>query len=436
MANIVAIVGRPNVGKSTLFNRLIERQKAIMDDTSGVTRDRHYGEAEWCGTRFNVIDTGGYVVGSDDVFEREIRKQVEIAIEEADVIVFLVDCMSGLNELDKEFAAVLRKCKKPLYVAANKADTPEKFALANEFYALGLKAEIFPVSAQTGSGTGELLDQIITHFPEKEIVNPYEGLPRITVVGRPNVGKSSFVNVLLGKERSIVSDIAGTTRDPIDSHYNAFGKEFVLIDTAGLRRKSRVKDNIEFYSVLRTVRSVEDSDVCILMIDASQGFESQDMNIVRLALSRNKGVVIMVNKWDLITKETNTAAKIEEEIREKLRPSDYIPIVFSSVAEKKRIFQVIEKAIEVYENKNKKVPTSQLNEKILPEIEKIPPPAYRGLYIKIKYITQVPAVAPVFIFFCNHPDHIPESYQRYLEKKIREHFGFDGVPIRLFFRKK
>jgi GTP-binding protein len=436
VANIVAIVGRPNVGKSTLFNRLIERQKAIMDDTSGVTRDRHYGEAEWCGTRFNVIDTGGYVVGSDDVFEREIRKQVEIAIEEADVIVFLVDCMSGLNELDKEFAAVLRKCKKPLYVAANKADTPEKFALANEFYALGLKAEIFPVSAQTGSGTGELLDQIITHFPEKEIVNPYEGLPRITVVGRPNVGKSSFVNVLLGKERSIVSDIAGTTRDPIDSHYNAFGKEFVLIDTAGLRRKSRVKDNIEFYSVLRTVRSVEDSDVCILMIDASQGFESQDMNIVRLALSRNKGVVIMVNKWDLITKETNTAAKIEEEIREKLRPSDYIPIVFSSVAEKKRIFQVIEKAIEVYENKNKKVPTSQLNEKILPEIEKIPPPAYRGLYIKIKYITQVPAVAPVFIFFCNHPDHIPESYQRYLEKKIREHFGFDGVPIRLFFRKK
>jgi GTP-binding protein len=436
VANIVAIVGRPNVGKSTFFNRLVEKNQAIMDNTSGVTRDRHYGEAEWCGTRFNVIDTGGYVVGSDDVFEREIRKQVEIAIEEADVVIFLTDCISGLTELDREFAAVLRKCKKPLYVAANKADTPDKFNLSNEFYEMGLPAEIFPVSAQSGSGTGELLDQIITHFPEKENVNPYAGLPRITVVGRPNVGKSSFVNVLLGRERAIVSEIAGTTRDPIDSHYNSFGKEFVLIDTAGLRKKSKVHDNIEFYSVLRTVRSIEDSDVCILMIDATQGFESQDMNIIRLAINRNKGVVIMVNKWDLVAKDTNTAAKMEEEIRQKLRPSDYIPILFSSVVEKKRILQVIDKAIECYENKNKKVPTSQLNDKILPEIEKIPPPAYRGLYIKIKYITQVPASAPVFIFFCNHPDHIPESYERYLEKKIRENFGFDGVPIRLFFRKK
>jgi len=382
------------------------------------------------------VDTGGYVVGSEDVFESEIRKQVQLAIDEASVVLFMVDCISGVTELDKEFAQVLRKCKKPILMVANKADSSEKYLLANEFYSLGIDSEIFPVSSQSGSGTGDLLDEVIKHLQPAQDKNPYEGLPRITVVGRPNVGKSSFVNVLLGNERTIVSDIAGTTRDPIDSRYTAFGKDFVLIDTAGLRRKSRIKDNIEFYSVMRTVRTIEDADICILMIDAVQGFESQDMNIIRLALSRNKGVVIMVNKWDLITKDTNTAKKLEEEIKEKLKPADYIPIIFSSVLEKKRIMQAIEKAIEVYENRTKKISTSELNDKMLKEIENIPPPAYRGKYIKIKYITQIPAAAPVFIFFCNHPDHIPVSYQRYLENKIRDHFGFDGVPLRLFFRQK
>ncbi|MCS6821672.1 MAG: ribosome biogenesis GTPase Der [Microscillaceae bacterium] len=436
MANIVAIVGRPNVGKSTFFNRMIEQKKSITDNQSGVTRDRIYGQAEWQNKLFTLIDTGGYVVGSNDVFEESIREQVEIAIEEAKVILFMVDCQTGLTDLDKEFAKVVRKANKPVYVVANKADTAKELFTANEFYALGWE-KIFPISSQTGSGTGDLLDEIVKYFPSPEKEDETSKLPKLAIIGRPNVGKSSFMNTLLGKQRSIVTDIAGTTRDSVNSHYKAFGKEFILIDTAGIRRKSRIKNNLEFYAILRAVKAIEESDVCIIMLDATRGIESQDVNILGLAERNGKGMVIMVNKWDLIEKDTHTAKKFTEQIRERLPHADYVPIIFTSVLEKQRIFQTIEKAIKVYENKTRKVPTSQLNEVMLAAIEAYPPPAVKGKLIKIKYITQIAqAKTPTFLFFCNLPQYIQPPYQRYLENQLRKAFDFEGVPLQLFFRKK
>ncbi len=434
MANIVAIVGRPNVGKSTLFNRLVEQRKAIMDNESGVTRDRHYGLGEWNGKNFTVIDTGGYVHGSDDIFEGEIRKQVISALEEASVVVFMVDVAEGMHALDKDFANVLRTIKKPVYVVANKADNAQRSFLIGEFYSLGFE-EIFPVSSINGSGTGELLDKIVDQF-EEEHEDPEAGLPKIAIMGRPNVGKSSFLNVLLGQERSIVTDIAGTTRDAINTRYNMFGKDFLLIDTAGVRKKSKVHDDIEFYSVVRSIKALQNSDVIIIMIDAQNGLESQDMNLITLAHRYKKGLMLMVNKWDLIEKDTKTSKKFEEEIREKLGPLSFIPILFTSIPKKQRIFKAIETAIDVYENRYRKVPTSELNDKMLEEIERYKPPAYRGKYIKIKYVTQLPTRTPMFAFFCNHPSHIKEPYRRFLENKIRSHFNFQGVPIKVVFREK
>ena len=436
MANIIAIVGRPNVGKSTLFNRLIEQRAAIMDDESGVTRDRHYGRGEWLDNHFTVIDTGGYVVGSDDVFEKAIRDQVEIAISEATIIVFMTDCETGLIGLDRDFANVLRRSNKPVILAANKADTSDKLNNAVEFHELGL-GDVIPIAAQGGYGTGELLDKVISYFEIEEKENPHGDLPKVAILGRPNVGKSSFLNVLLGKERSIVSDIAGTTRDSIDNHYRAYNQDFILTDTAGIRRKSRVKENIEFYSVMRSIRALENSDICILMLDAVNGLESQDMNILRLAHERTKGLVIMVNKWDLILdKKTQTLKEYEDKLRAKLATMSYVPIMFVSVMDKKRIFQTIEKVAQVFENRKRRVATSKLNDVILKEIERRPPPALKGKYIHIKYITQLPTPTPVFAFFCNLPQYIKEPYQRFLENRIRENFDFEGVPIKVIFRKK
>lgn len=436
MANIVAIVGRPNVGKSTLFNRLIEKREAIMDDVAGVTRDRHYGYAEWCGKYFTVIDTGGYVTGSEDKFESEIRKQVRLAIDEASAVVFMVDCKDGLTGFDKEFANVVRTSKKPVFLAANKADTPDKAFLAAEFYELGLGDEVFPISAENGSGTGELLDALVKTFPSEGVEDPNAGIPRIAIVGRPNVGKSSFLNTLLGTERSIVTDEAGTTRDAIHSYYKMFGKNFILVDTAGVRKKGKVKDDIEFYSVLRSLKALEECDVCIILIDAERGVEAQDVNLVSLAQRQGKGMVLMVNKWDLIEKDSKTSEKFKKDILEKLAPIDYIPIIFASVVNKQRIYQVMEKAVKVYENKTKKIPTSKLNDTILPLIERNPPPSMKGKMIQIKYITQVNARFPSFAFFCNLPQYIQAPYERFLENRIRENFDFEGVPVRLIFRKK
>jgi GTP-binding protein len=435
MANIVAIVGRPNVGKSTLFNRLVEQRKAIMDNQSGVTRDRHYGYAEWTDKFFTVIDTGGYVVGSEDIFEESIREQVEIAIEEATVLLFVVDCITGLTGLDKDFASVLRKSKKPVLLVANKADTYEKAQNAAEFYELGL-GDPYPIAAENGSGTGDLLDDVVSHFPEQGDEDPDAGVPKIAILGRPNVGKSSFLNVLLGKERSIVTDIAGTTRDAIHTRYQLFGKDFIITDTAGIRRKSRVHDNIEFYSVLRSIQALEECDVACIILDATRGLEAQDMNIIGMAHKAKKGVVLMVNKWDLVEKDSKTAPTMEKEIRQRMAPIDYLPVVFTSVTEKTRVFKVIEKLMEVYEERSKRVPTSQLNDAILPEIEAYPPPSMKGKFVKIKYMTQLPTPSPTFVFFCNLPQYIKENYERYLENQLRKHFGFEGVPITLFFRKK
>jgi GTP-binding protein len=436
MANIVAIVGRPNVGKSTFFNRMVEKRQAIMDNVSGVTRDRHYGYAEWCGKFFTVIDTGGYVTGSEDKFESQIRKQVTLAIDEAAAIIFMVDCKDGLTGFDKDFANVLRTSKKPIFIAANKADTPEKTMLASEFYELGLDGEVFPVSAENGSGTGELLDELVKTFPSEGVEDPDAGIPKIAILGRPNVGKSSLLNALLGAERSIVTDEAGTTRDAIHSYYKMFGKNFILIDTAGVRKKGKVKDDIEFYSVLRSLRALEESDVCIVVIDAERGLEAQDVNIISLAQRQGKGMVIMVNKWDLIEKDSKTSEKFKKEIIESLAPIDYLPVIFASVVNKQRIFQVMEKAVQVFDNKTKKIPTSQINDVLLPEIHRNPPPSTKGKMIQIKYITQVNARFPSFAFFCNLPQYVQESYQRFLENKIRENFDFEGVPVRLIFRKK
>ncbi|HEY8513088.1 MAG TPA: ribosome biogenesis GTPase Der [Cyclobacteriaceae bacterium] len=433
--NVVAIVGRPNVGKSTLFNRLVEKRQAIMDNEPGVTRDRHYGYAEWCGKNFTVIDTGGYVTGSEDKFESAIRRQVKLAIDESSVVIFVVDVRDGLTGFDKDFANVLRASNKPVYIAANKTDTPDKTPLSAEFYQLGL-GEVFPISAENGAGTGDLLDAIIKIFPAPGPEDPEGGIPRIAIVGRPNVGKSSLLNALVGTERSIVTDEAGTTRDAIHTHYKMYGKNFILVDTAGIRKKSKVKDDIEFYSVLRALNALEDCDVCIVVIDAERGLESQDVNIISLAHRQGKGIVLMVNKWDLIEKDSKTSDRYKKQILEKLAPIDYIPVIFASALTKQRVFQVVEKAVGVYERKNAKIPTSVLNDKMLPEIVHYPPPATKGKHIQIKYITQLKARFPTFAFFCNLPQYIQTSYERFLENKLREHFDFEGVPVRLIFRKK
>ncbi|HZX74960.1 MAG TPA: ribosome biogenesis GTPase Der [Cyclobacteriaceae bacterium] len=435
MSSVVALVGRPNVGKSTFFNRLVEQRQAIMDNMPGVTRDRHYGHAEWNGKYFTVIDTGGYVSGSDDKFESEIRKQVEMALDECDAVIFMVDCKDGLTGYDKEFAKIIRRSKKPVFIAANKADTPSQTLLGNEFYELGM-GEIYPISAENGSGSGELLDEVVKTFEEDGVENPDEGIPKIAILGRPNVGKSSFLNMLLGHERTIVTDEAGTTRDAIHSRYKLFGNDFILIDTAGIRKKGKVKEDVEFYSVLRSLHALEECDVCIVVIDAERGLESQDVNIISLAEKQGKGIVVMVNKWDLIEKDSKTSEKMKQEMIEKLKPIDYLPVLFASVLTKQRIFQVIEKAVEVYGNKTKKIPTSALNDALLPEIAHYPPPALRGKHIQIKYITQVSSKSPSFAFFCNLPQYVQESYQRFLENRLRENFNFEGVPVRLFFRKK
>ncbi|TAE49590.1 MAG: ribosome biogenesis GTPase Der [Cytophagales bacterium] len=436
MGAIIAVVGRPNVGKSTFFNRLTESRLAIMDDVSGVTRDRLYGQASWGKYNFTLVDTGGYVVGSDDVFEGEIRHQVEVALEEADVIIFVVDAQIGVTDMDKEFANVVRRYKKNTFIAVNKIDEPINSYLTADFYQLGLGDRLYPISSANGSGTGEILEDIIKILPEP-IEMEDNKLPKIAILGRPNVGKSSFVNVLTGQNRSIVTDIAGTTRDALHTRYNAFGKEFILIDTAGIRKKSKVHDDIEFYSVMRALRVLETTDVCVIMVDASRGLESQDVNLIGLADKKGKGIVIMVNKWDLIEKDSNTINKITTEIEEKIKPMTYIPIIFTSVTNKQRIFQTMELALEVYANKFKKISTSSLNNVILEAIEKYPPPALKGKYVKIKYITQLPEGSrPTFLFFCNLPQYIKLPYQRYLENKLRESFDFKGVPIQLFFRKK
>ena len=437
MANIVAIVGRPNVGKSTFFNRLVEERKAIEDNVSGVTRDRHYGHAQWGGKFFSVIDTGGYVTGSDDVFETEIRKQVKLAIEEANVILLVVDCLDGLTDLDKEFANVLRGSQKPIYIVANKADSQEKALLSAEFYGLGLgDNDVFPIAAVSGSGTGDLLDEVIKHFPDEGNEDPDAGIPKIAILGRPNVGKSSFLNALLGTERSIVTDEAGTTRDAIHTRYKLYGQDFIITDTAGIRKKAKVKEDIEFYSVMRSLRTLEESDVLIIMVDATRGLEAQDVNLISLGIKNNKGIMIMVNKWDLIEKDHKTMDGIKKDMLEKLGVNRWIPIIFTSVETKQRIFQAIELAVKVYENKTRKVPTSKLNEILLPEIEKYPPPANKGKYIKIKYITQLPTKNPVFAFFCNLPQYIKDPYTRYLENRLRENFDFEGVPIKITYKKK
>ncbi len=435
MANIVAIVGRPNVGKSTLFNRLVGQRSAIMDNVSGVTRDRHYGHSEWSGKFFTVVDTGGYVTGSDDIFEEAIRDQVRLAVEEASVVLFVVDIDAGLTGLDEEFANVLRRSPKPVIIVANKADNTNRIHLTGDFYRLGFDT-IYPISASSGSGTGDLLDKVIEFFPDSGIEEPDAGVPKIAVLGRPNVGKSSFINVLLGEERSIVTDMAGTTRDAINARYKAYGKEFILVDTAGIRKKARVHEKIEFYSVMRSIKALEEADVCIVMLDAALGLEAQDINIISLAHRRRKGIVLLVNKWDLIEKDNKTHKQFVDEIKAKLGPMGYIPLLFISVVKKQRIFQAIEKAIEVDEDRRKKVSTSALNDVLLPVIEKTPPPALKGKYIKIKYITQLPTHTPTFAFFCNLPQYIKEPYERFLENKIRENFGFEGVPINLVFRQK
>ncbi|TWR29961.1 ribosome biogenesis GTPase Der [Mucilaginibacter pallidiroseus] len=433
MSNIVAIVGRPNVGKSTLYNRLTESRKAIVDDFSGVTRDRHYGVSEWVDKKFTVIDTGGYVANSTDVFEAAIREQVIIAIEEASVILFLVDVTTGITDLDDEIATLLRRSTKPVFVVVNKLDNNAQVSDATEFYSLGL-GEIYTISSMTGSGTGELLDEVVKHFEEED---PEEASrPKYAIVGRPNVGKSSIINSLIGTDRNIVTPIAGTTRDSIHIHYNQYGHDFMLIDTAGLRKKTKVKENIEFYSVMRTIKALEEADVIILMIDATEGFEGQDMNIFHLAEKNKKGIVIVVNKWDLIEKNNKTVKVFEEQIREKIAPFTDVPIVFTSVTEKQRVLRVIETANKVYENRARKISTSKLNEVMLPIIEKYPPPSIKGKYVKIKYVTQINGTSPMFAFFCNLPQYVKEPYYRFIENQLRDNFELSGSPVQVWFRQK
>lgn len=436
MSNIVAIVGRPNVGKSTLFNRLTESRDAIVKEVSGVTRDRIYGKGEWNGVQFSVIDTGGYIKGSEDIFEGEIRKQVEIAIDEANVIIFMVDVMAGIIDLDEVVAGLLRKSKKPVLIVANKVDNTERVGLSGEFYSLGL-GDVFDISATNGSGTGEVLDEIVKYFDkEDESVREEDELPRIAVVGKPNVGKSSLVNALTGEERNIVTNISGTTRDAIHTRYKAFGFDFMLIDTAGIRKKAKVTEDIEYYSVLRSVRAIENADVCIFMIDAVDGLQKQDLNIYYIIEKNSKGVVVLVNKWDLVEKDQNTMVKFEENIRKQLAPFNDVPIIFTSTISKQRIHKALEATMMVYENRTKKIPTSKLNEVMLEIIQATPPPAMKGKYIRIKFVQQLPTHAPSFAFFCNLPQYIPDSYKRFLENRLREKFDFCGVPIKIFFRKK
>lgn len=436
MGFTVAIVGRPNVGKSTFFNRLLEQRKAIVDDVSGVTRDRQYGIADWNGKSFNVIDTGGFVPRSEDIFEREIRKQVMIAVEEANAIIFMVDTATGITDLDEAMADVLRRTTKPVLLAVNKVDNSDRLLEATEFYSLGFE-HIFFVSSISGSGTGELLDTLTELIPEDAEPAEDKQLPKIAIIGQPNVGKSSLLNALTGEERTIVSEIAGTTRDTIHTHYNLFQKEFILIDTAGIRRKTKVHEDLEFYSVIRAIRAMDEADVCMLMLDATQGITAQDLNIFSLATRKGKGIVLLVNKWDLVEdKETNTARDYERMLKERLAPFTDVPVLFISVKEKTRIFKVVETTLEVYENRQRKIPTSQLNDVMLKAIEKFHPPVVRGNPIRIKYVTQLPTHTPSFAFFCNFPDDVKLPYKNYLENQLREHFNFKGVPIRLFFRKK
>ena len=436
MSRIVAIVGRPNVGKSTLFNRLVGERKAIVDDYSGVTRDRHYGECEWGGLKFSVIDTGGYVHGSDDIFEAEIRKQVVIAIEEATVILFMVDVTTGIVDLDDTVASMLRKSKKPILIVANKVDSNKRIGLSAEFYSFGL-GPVFDLSATNGTGTGEILDEVVKHFNiEDESVNEKDHLPRIAIVGRPNVGKSSLVNALTGEERNIVTSISGTTRDSINTRFNSFGFDFLLIDTAGIRKKAKVQEDIEYYSVLRSVRTIEDADVCIFMIDAEEGLQKQDLHIYYIIEKNSKGCVVLVNKWDLVEKDQNTMNEYEAKLRLELAPFNDVPIIFTSTLTKQRIHKALEATMMVHENRTKKIATSKLNEVMLEIIQATPPPALKGKYIRIKYVQQLPMYSPAFAFFCNLPQYIPDSYRRFLENRLREKFDFCGVPIRIFFRKK
>lgn len=435
MNNIVAIVGRPNVGKSTFFNRLIQRREAIVDSVSGVTRDRNYGKSEWNGKEFSVIDTGGYIKGSDDIFEGEIRRQVELAIDEADVIIFVVDVEDGITPMDDEVAKLLRKVTKPVLLTVNKVDNAMRVDDAIEFYNLGL-GDYYTIAGMSGSGTGELLDALTDLLPEPEEVEEEEALPRFAVVGRPNAGKSSFINALIGEDRYIVTDIAGTTRDAIDTKYNRFGFEFNLVDTAGIRRKAKVKEDLEFYSVMRSVRAIEHSDICILMIDATRGFEGQDQSIFWLAEKNRKGVVILVNKWDLVEKDTMSTRDYEKRIREELQPFNDVPILFVSALTKQRLLKALETAVQVFENRKQRVATSKLNELMLPIIENNPPPALKGKYIKIKYCMQLPTPTPQFVFFCNLPQYVKEPYRRFIENKLRENYDFSGVPIDIYFRQK
>ena len=434
MNNIVAIVGRPNVGKSTIFNRLTQTRQAITDEVSGVTRDRHYGKCEWNGKEFSVIDTGGYVEGSDDIFEKEIRKQVELAIDEANVILFLVDAKDGITDLDQSVAQLLRKTDKKVILVVNKTDNSQLLNEAVEFYNLGM-GEYTPVSSISGSGTGELLDELTKYFVDD---SPMEdlGIPKFAVIGRPNVGKSSFINALVGKEQNIVTEIAGTTRDSLNTPFNKFGFDFILVDTAGLRKKKNEHENLEFYSVMRSVRAIEHADVCILIIDAERGFEAQDQRIFHIADRNKKGLVILVNKWDLITKDTTTTKAFEEQIRAKIAPFSDVPILFISALNKQRLLKGLETAIQVYNNRTQKISTSKLNNVMLPYIEQNPPPALKGKYIRIKYSTQLKVATPTFVFFANLPQYIKEPYKRFIENKLRENFDFSGVPIQIYFRKK
>jgi GTPase len=436
MGYTVAIVGRPNVGKSTFFNRLLESRKAIVDDVSGVTRDRQYGVADWNGKSFNVIDTGGFVPDSEDVFEREIARQVVIALEEANALIFMTDAATGVTNLDEAMADVLRRSTKPVYLAVNKVDNYERQLQANEFYSLGFE-NVFFISSMSGSGTGELLDAVagqITEDASEEVIQQ-DALPKFAIIGQPNVGKSSLLNALVGQERTIVSDIAGTTRDTIHTHYNLFQKEFILIDTAGIRRKTKVHEDLEFYSVIRAIKAIDEADVCLLLLDAEKGITAQDLKIYSLAASKGKGIVVLVNKWDMVEKETNTARDYEKELKEKLAPFNDVPILFISAKEKTRILKAIEKGLEVFENKKRRIPTAKLNEAMLQAVGAYKPPMTRGNLIRIKYVTQLPTAVPSFAFFSNHPDEIKTPYKNYLENQLRKQFDFCGVPVRIFFRK-
>jgi GTP-binding protein len=434
--SLVAIVGRPNVGKSTLFNRLVGMRQAIVDDTAGVTRDRHYGRCEWCGREFSVVDTGGYTTNSDDVFESAIRSQVQIAIDEADLVLFMVEAATGITDYDAEIADILRRSKKPVVLCVNKVDSGEKMFDSYQFYSLGL-GELYSISAANGSGTGDLLDAVVAALPEEtEQEDPHAGLPRIAIVGKPNVGKSSLTNALLGQERNIVTPVAGTTRDAIETYYNKFGHEFMLVDTAGIRRKTKVHEDLEFYSVMRSIRAIEHADICILMIDATSGMEAQDMNIFNLIVKNRKGCVVVVNKWDLFIKDSNTLRDYSEALKERLAPFNDIPVIFTSVVKMQRIQDVLDAATQVYANYSQKIPTARLNEALLPVIEETPPPAWKGKYVKVKYVTQLPTRFPAFAFFCNLPQYIKDPYKRFLENQLRKHFNLTGCPVQIYCRQK